>query len=223
MVIGWIGVVTGSLFLVLVLTIMLVRGKSWLDPTVWRNVAIGSIAIMSIILLALTVDSLSQLGVGRGRVPPFTVINHTISYSYDGDRRHYVPEVGDPVGFFGKIWSAEEAGSLLDTGKKTIQGRNCMGCHTLLGNGAYYAPDLTKAWLDPKWETMIMPITDAPTKEEAMVIWLQSPQRYPTWGRRMPDLQLSDHEARAVVAYLKFMAAIDTNGFPDHFGVSASP
>jgi nitric oxide reductase subunit C len=24
-----------------------------------------------------------------------------------------------------------------------------MNCHTLLGNGAYYAPDLTKAWLDP--------------------------------------------------------------------------
>ncbi len=26
-----------------------------------------------------------------------------------------------------------------------------MNCHTLLGNGAYYAPDLTKAWLDPAW------------------------------------------------------------------------
>lgn len=34
-----------------------------------------------------------------------------------------------------------------------------MSCHTLLGNGAYFAPDLTKAWLDPKWETMIMPMT----------------------------------------------------------------
>ena len=31
----------------------------------------------------------------------------------------------------------------------TMQAKNCMGCHTLLGNGAYYAPDLTKAWLDP--------------------------------------------------------------------------
>jgi len=56
--------------------------------------------------------------------------------------------------FFGKEWSKEEAEKLLHKGKLTSQAKNCMNCHTLLGNGAYYAPDLTKAWLDPKVESV---------------------------------------------------------------------
>ncbi|MFN8155572.1 MAG: c-type cytochrome [Bacteroidia bacterium] len=29
-------------------------------------------------------------------------------------------------------------------GKKIWESNNCMGCHTILGEGAYYAPELTK-------------------------------------------------------------------------------
>jgi nitric oxide reductase subunit C len=29
-------------------------------------------------------------------------------------------------------------------GKRIWEENNCMGCHTILGEGAYYAPDLTK-------------------------------------------------------------------------------
>ncbi len=29
-------------------------------------------------------------------------------------------------------------------GKKIWENNNCMGCHTLFGEGAYYAPELTK-------------------------------------------------------------------------------
>jgi nitric oxide reductase subunit C len=34
----------------------------------------------------------------------------------------------------------------------------------------------------------------------------------------MPDLQVSHEEAQAVVAYLKWMSAVDANGFPAGFG-----
>jgi nitric oxide reductase subunit C len=30
-------------------------------------------------------------------------------------------------------------------GKRIWEDNNCMGCHTLFGEGAYYAPELTKA------------------------------------------------------------------------------
>jgi nitric oxide reductase subunit C len=43
-----------------------------------------------------------------------------------------------------------------------------------MGNGAYYAPDLTKAWLDPAWEAWIA-ITGAESKEEAMARFLMAP------------------------------------------------
>ena len=29
-------------------------------------------------------------------------------------------------------------------GKEIWESNNCMGCHTILGEGAYYAPELTK-------------------------------------------------------------------------------
>ena len=34
----------------------------------------------------------------------------------------------------------------------------------------------------------------------------------------MPNLGITRQEAEAVVAYLKWMAAVDTNGFPPNFG-----
>ena len=86
-----------------------------------------------------------------------------------------------------------------------------------MGNGAYYAPDLTKAWLDPAWEAW-QAITGAHSKEEAMVAFLMEPEKYATWERKMPNLGISREEAVATVAYLKWMSAIDTNGFPIHFG-----
>jgi len=34
----------------------------------------------------------------------------------------------------------------------------------------------------------------------------------------MPNLHLTQEEAQAVVAYLKWMSSVDANGFPSHFG-----
>lgn len=95
-----------------------------------------------------------------------------------------------------------------------------MNYHTLLGNGAYYALDLTKAWLDPKWEKVMIATTQSKTKEKTMVKFLMYPDKYATWIRKMPNLDIDEEEAKAVVAYLKWTAAINTNGFPDHFGES---
>ena len=40
-----------------------------------------------------------------------------------------------------------------------------------------------------------------------------------TYGtnRRMPDLGITDEEVRGIIAFLKWMSAIDTNGFPQGF------
>jgi nitric oxide reductase subunit C len=51
-----------------------------------------------------------------------------------------------------------------------------------------------------------------------MVRFLMDPVRFRTWTRTMPNLHLSRDEAVAVVAYLKWLSAIDTNGFPANFG-----
>jgi nitric oxide reductase subunit C len=161
---------------------------------------------------------MSKVSPGKGRVPDPIVINKEIGYVKVEDRNRMEPVVGKKdVGLLGRVWTKEEATELLKKGKLAIQSRNCMDCHTLLGNGAYFAPDLTKAWLDPRWDEVIKPMVNAQSREEAMKSWLMNPDKYPTSPRKMPNLKLSEDEAVAIVAYLKWMSAINTNGFPPNF------
>jgi len=214
---SWLEVVIATLFLTTVISLILARGRNWLEPHFWRVVAVISSSVMTITLIILTFDSLKQISLGSQRVPPPEVINKEIGYVYQEERKTMVPLLGKEVGLFGKLWTKEEAKELIKKGKLVIQSRNCMDCHTLLGNGAYYAPDLTKAFLDPKWEKVMMPMTEAKSKEEAIKLFLMYPEKYATWVRKMPNLDISEEEALAVVAYLKWMASIDTNGFPPNF------
>ena len=187
------------------------------DPAFWRAGAISTVAIMSVVLIMLTIDSLAVISPGGANVPPYTVINRHIDYKFDAKRGNDVPAIGALQPLFGKSLDADEAAKLIDKGKMVIQSRACINCHTFIGNGAYFAPDLTKAWLDPAWETW-RAMTGAATREEAMVKFLMEPEKYRTWTRTMPNLGITQEEAEATVAYLKWMAAIDTNGFPPGFG-----
>ena len=172
---------------------------------------------MSSVLVVLTIDSLGAISQGGSHVPPYTVINQDIQYNRDAARGIDVPVIGGANPLFGTTVDAAAAATLIEKGKLVIQSRACMGCHTFFGNGGYYAPDLTKAWLDPDWRVW-QTLTGASSKEEAMVRFLRDPPKYRTWTRAMPDLGITEEEARATVAYLKWMAAIDTNGFPANFG-----
>jgi nitric oxide reductase subunit C len=185
----------------------------WASEGFWRKVAIWITAFMFVVLIFLTFDSMSDITAGSKRVPPYSIINKRIEYEFDEKRNFQVPVIGEDAPLFGKKLSEEEAAALISYGKKIVQGRNCMNCHTLLGNGAYYAPDLTKSWLDPAWG-------HEDSRETLMMLFLQDPannaRSYGT-GRRMPDLDITEEEARAIIAFLKWMSAIDTNGFPYNF------
>jgi nitric oxide reductase subunit C len=188
------------------------------DPAFWRAGAISSTAVMLVVLALLTVDSLATIRAGGANVPAYTVINKQIAYEFDAEAHRYRPVIGADQPLFGRAVSAQEAEALIRKGKLLIQSRNCINCHTFFGNGAYYAPDLTKAWLDPAWQQMWMPMTQSATREEAIAAFLMHPEKYPTWSRQMPNLNITDEEAKALVAYLKWMSAVETNGFPIHFG-----
>jgi nitric oxide reductase subunit C len=50
-----------------------------------------------------------------------------------------------------------------------------------------------------------------------MAEFLQHPSQYPTHARMMPSLGITADEAKGLVAFLKHMSSIDTNGFPRNF------
>ena len=189
----------------------------WASEDFWRKCAIFITAGMALVLVLLTFHTLTVIAAGAdaGRVPAYAVINHRIGYEFDDERNMMAPVIGPLAPLFGEEFTEDEARALVDHGKLTVQGRNCMNCHTILGNGAYYAPDLTKAWLDPGWG-------NEEARELLMTMFLKDPvANARTFGtnRRMPNQNLTDAEVRAVIAYLKWMSAIDTNGFPAGFNV----
>lgn len=184
----------------------------WASETFWRKMAIWITAGSFVFLVVLTFDSMSQITAGSKRVPTYSVINNRIEYKMDEKRHSQVPVIGIEEPLFGKKLTEEEAEALVSHGKLTTQSKNCMSCHTLLGNGSYFAPDLTKSWLDPYWGSR-------GSREEQMLAFLKDPsdKLHNSIGRRMPKLKITDDEARAVVAFLKWMSSIDTNGFPYNF------
>lgn len=184
----------------------------WASPSFWRKSAVWVTGLSFIVLIFLTFDTMKYIKAGGKKVPDYSVINKQIDYKFDDAQGHYMPIVGKDEPLFGKTLTEDEAHALVSKGKLNVQAKNCMDCHTLLGNGAYYAPDLTKAWLDPYWG-------DKSTREQNMVDFLMNPtdKLHNMVGRRMPNLGITKDEAVATVAFLKWMSAIDTNGFPNNF------
>jgi len=85
-------------------------------------------------------------------------------------------------------------------GKKIWETRNCIGCHTLLGEGAYFAPELGNVY-----------VRRGPDFIKA---WIQA-QPIGTPGRRqMPQFHLTDEELDNIVAFLKYTSEINTANWP---------
>jgi nitric oxide reductase subunit C len=84
-------------------------------------------------------------------------------------------------------------------GKQVWQSKNCNDCHTILGIGGYYAPELTKtfnrrgdAWLRA---------------------FFKDPQKVLP-GTTMQNQNLSDQQAGDLVAFFQWVSLIDTNNWP---------
>ncbi len=85
-------------------------------------------------------------------------------------------------------------------GKDLWESNNCMGCHTLFGEGAYYAPELTKVH-ERRGEQFIRGMLTDPA---AM---------YPG-ERKMQKYDFSEDDKSALVAFFKWAGRVDLNGFP---------
>ncbi|PKV51030.1 nitric oxide reductase NorC subunit apoprotein [Aquimarina sp. MAR_2010_214] len=84
-------------------------------------------------------------------------------------------------------------------GKTLWETNNCMGCHTILGEGAYYAPELTKV-LDRRGEGYVKAVLMTP------VPWAPN-------GRKMVAYGFSEEEAGDLIAFFDWIDDIDLNGF----------
>lgn len=88
-------------------------------------------------------------------------------------------------------------------GKLVWEQNNCVGCHTLLGEGAYFAPELGNVYQRFGNST------------EAIKAFIRSRPREGIPGRRsMPQFDLSEEELNAVAEFLKYSSGINTANWP---------
>ena len=95
-------------------------------------------------------------------------------------------------------------------GKLVWQKYVCIDCHTILGNGAYYASDLTRSW--NRFLERSGGNEDA--ARQAMMTWLRHPPGPTATSRGMPQFAMSGPEAESLVEFLRWTSKINTNGWP---------
>lgn len=120
--------------------------------------------------------------------------------------------VGLSVDSFSRIPKQTNVAGMNDSvirGKHLFEKNNCMGCHTILGEGAYYAPELTKVF-ERRGQNFI----------KAM---LRDPEAMYPGQRKMTNYHFKDQEIDDLTEFLTWIGTIDLNGFPPKPDLAIAP
>ncbi len=101
----------------------------------------------------------------------------------------------------GTLTHADKLSDEVVAGKRVFQKYNCNDCHTILGFGGYYAPDLTRVY-QRRGEGYIRKALAQPE-----VMFAKS-------FRKMPQQHLSEAEIDKLIAFFQWVNNINTNDWP---------
>lgn len=85
-------------------------------------------------------------------------------------------------------------------GKRLWEHNNCIGCHSLLGEGAYFAPELGNVYKR--------------RGPEFIKAWIKSQPTGTPGRRQMPNFHFTDTELDEITAFLKYASEINTANWP---------
>jgi nitric oxide reductase subunit C len=93
-------------------------------------------------------------------------------------------------------------------GKRVWERNACIDCHTLLGEGAYFAPELGNVWVRYGGRE------NADGAREAFKAWMQAQPSGIPGRRQMPQFHLSDQELNDLADFLEWTSRINTQNWP---------
>lgn len=107
----------------------------------------------------------------------------------------------DTTSQFAALTHADKLDNQVVSGKRAFEQHNCNDCHTILGFGAYYAPDLTRVYYR--------------IGEDGIRYRLQKPEvAFANDYRKMPQQHIPEQEINDIIAYLKWVSNIENNDWP---------
>ena len=95
---------------------------------------------------------------------------------------------------------AKEITPAVVRGKHIWETRNCIGCHTLLGEGAYFAPELGNVYKR--------------RGPDFIKGWMQAQPTGTPGRRQMPQFHLNDQQLDDLVEFLKWTSGVNTENWP---------
>ncbi|MBB4866502.1 nitric oxide reductase subunit C [Pseudomonas nitritireducens] len=90
-------------------------------------------------------------------------------------------------------------------GKLVWEQNNCVGCHSILGEGAYFAPELGNVAIRRGGDAAF---------GSFLAAWMKMQPLGVPGRRQMPQFHLSDQEVSDLAAFLLWTSKIDTNQWP---------
>jgi nitric oxide reductase subunit C len=96
--------------------------------------------------------------------------------------------------------NAQEITPSVVRGKHIWETRNCIGCHTLLGEGAYFAPELGNVYKR--------------RGPDFIKAWMGAQPSGAPGRRQMPQFNLNEEQLNDLVEFLKWTGNINTEKWP---------
>ncbi|MGR5066317.1 c-type cytochrome [Photobacterium sp. DNB22_13_2] len=92
-------------------------------------------------------------------------------------------------------------------GKTVWEENNCIGCHTLIGEGAYYAPELGNVYFRRGAGNLI-------AFKAYLKAWMKAQPLGVPGRRQMPQFNLNEQQVDDLAEFLKFTAEVEVNNWP---------
>lgn len=93
-------------------------------------------------------------------------------------------------------------------GKHVWEEHSCINCHSIMGEGAYFAPELANVWERYGGHD------DPEGARDMLKVWMQAQPTGVPGRRQMPQFNLSDEELDNLVDFLKWTDEVDDQNWP---------
>lgn len=109
------------------------------------------------------------------------------------------------------VQSSTDSASLSESvarGKHVWEVNSCINCHTLLGEGAYFAPELGNVWVrfggreNPEGARL------------GLKAWMRAQPTGVPGRRQMPQFNLTEQQLDDLIDFLEWTSRINTQGWP---------
>jgi len=90
-------------------------------------------------------------------------------------------------------------------GKRLWENHDCVGCHTILGEGAYFAPELGNVYIRRGGDN---------GGADFIKAWIKGQPTHIPGRRQMPQFNFTDDQLNDLVEFLKWTSKVNTGNWP---------